>query len=397
MTINETTYPTHKLIWGHALALALLLILALAATSFAAQKKNEKVSHLSLAALMIKDGHLERAEAVLANVDVADGDIDLIRYYTLSGLVSLQLQKYLQAITAFEQALESGQKAPVINIYLAQAHYHQGDYAATIKALDDAGGIGRSDAQLFLMRSQAHWKLQQREQAWQALSDGEAVFPEESLFLRRKVFMLVELELYLAAVEAGKAYLQQADPTLEDYLAIGRALRKSRRFDEAIFFFEAAMLKFQNNRNALLECAHAYLDLDMKHVAAELFERAAAFDPKLAVEAAEVHRRAKQHQRALFWNSQVDDQQRKIKQRLAILIDQEEFAKVAAMGDSVYRVNLEEDSHVSYALAYSHFRTGDFEEAEDYLGNVVSTEMFGKAVQLRKAMAECREAKWQCY
>jgi tetratricopeptide (TPR) repeat protein len=191
--------------------------------------------------------------------------------------------------------------------------------------------------------------------------------------------------------------LQQADPALEDYLAIGRALRKSRQFDEAIFFFEAALLKFPENREALLECAHAYLDLDKKHVAAHLFERASVYDPQLAVETAEVHRRAKQYLRALYWNSQIGDQQEKIKQRLAILVELEEYGKVAAMKDSIYRVQLVEDDHVAYAMAYSHFKLGDYENAEAYLKSVDGPEVFDKATRLRKAMTDCQDAKWLCY
>jgi len=364
---------------------------------WAETKQADKADYLSLAALLIKDGHYERAAAALDNVDTTKEETDLARYYTLRGLVDLSLQNYEGARVALEKAVAAGQEDAIIHVYLAQVHYNLGDYRATLACLDKAGGVAGDRPELFLMRSQAHWKLGERRTAWETLSRGEARFPEETEFPRRKVFLLIELGLFQAAAEQGRDYLGRAEPALEDYLAIGGALRRSGQSGEALPFLEAAMLKFPSERDAMLESAHAYLDMGKKKTAADIYERAALHDPALAVEAAEVHRRAKQYFRALYINARVGDQKEKIKQRLAILLDLEQYGKVTAMEEALHRVRLLDDEDVRYALAFARFKAGDYEGAEGHLKHLAGVDAFQKATRLRKTMEDCLDTKWLCY
>ena len=76
-----------------------------------------------------------------------------------------------------------------------------------------------------------------------------------------------------------------------------------------------------STKNLTLELTHAYIDMDLIHAAAGVLEQAAGQHPDLAAEAAEIYRRAGRLHRALVLNAHVQDQQRKFKQRLALLME----------------------------------------------------------------------------
>ncbi len=359
-------------------------------------ERGEGVDYVSLAALLIRDGHYDRAQTALDSVDVAASEIDKARYYTLRTLVDLNLENYQAVKVDIAKAQAFGRGDLILWVYLAQAHYNLGEYERALAALDEAGELAKTKPALFFMRAQAHWKMGDKRGAWNVLSEGEKVFPEEVRFLRRKFFILVELTFYSAAAELGREYLQRGEPKLEDYLALGSALRQSGRPEDSLHFLEAAVLRFPTDAKPRLELAHAYLDMGQLAIAADLFAEAAELNPELVKDAAEVQRRAKSYFRALHLNAQVRDQAEKLKQRLAILLELGHFEKVAAMQNALSRLGLLSDEDVRYALAYAFFKIGDFESAERYLKKLTSGDGFRKATAVRKAMEDCRDARWKC-
>jgi tetratricopeptide (TPR) repeat protein len=99
---------------------------------------------------------------------------------------------------------------------------------------------------------------------------------------------------------------------------------------------------------------------------------------------------------ALTLNGQVIDQQKKLKQRLAIFIDLERFDQAAGMEPDLYRTGLLANEDIRYALAYALFKTGRYEEAESHLRQLTDSDLFRKANELRGAMERCREEPWRC-
>jgi hypothetical protein len=92
----------------------------------------------------------------------------------------------------------------------------------------------------------------------------------------------------------------------------------------------------------------------------------------------------------------VSDQQAKFKQRLGLLIEQERFEEAAALEPRLSRLGLLEDQELVYGLAYSYFRVGKLRQAEGWLQRISAPDLFHKVVELRRVMAACREAGWQC-
>jgi hypothetical protein len=95
-------------------------------------------------------------------------------------------------------------------------------------------------------------------------------------------------------------------------------------------------------------------------------------------------------------NARVGDQVSKTKQRLSLLVDSEDFEAVSALEPKLSRLGLLSDQSVRYAVAYAAFKTGQFTRAEQHLRQVTQPELLDSALQLRKAIENCREAGWEC-
>ncbi|MBY6204784.1 tetratricopeptide repeat protein [Halomonas denitrificans] len=387
---------------GALLSLALLLVGAGASAQEAGGAESvETMDRLPLAALLIGDGNYQRARTVLSAVDPDAEDLDRVRYYTLSGLVALNLEEHALAVREFRAAIEAGQSEPVVWLYLAQAHFSQEEFAEALDALDRAGPEATDLPSVFLMRAQAHWQLEQYDAAWSVLADGRSRFPDRAGdFARRQVFLLVDRGLYQEAADQGRAFLETERAGIEDAIAIGNALRQSGQHDEAAGILEAARVEAPDNVTLAKVLSHTYLDQDMTLAAAEVMRQAAAFDSSLVSEAAELYRRAGWLMEALTLNAQVIDQAKKFKQRLAIFIELGRFDQAAGMRDDLERVGLLDDPQqgqdIRYALAYANFKAGDFAAAEDQLVTLERADLFRKATELRRVMDQCADEPWLC-
>lgn len=377
-------------------ALAVLMALAVVGP-LAARAADDEVDHLALAAVLIGDGHYERARNTLAAVDPAEDDIDAMRYHTLDGLIALHLEELDRAVEAFGQALSAGDPPDVIHLYRAQALFGLERYREVLTAIDEARAETVHLPSVFLMRAQCHWHLGEFDRAWQVLVEGGQRFPDQGgEFTRRQVLLLVDQGLFQQAAELGRARLSGGGADVEDAIAMGQALREAGRHDEALAVLEAARLGAPGDVRLLRVLAHAWLDRGGVLPAADLMREAARLDPELRVEAAELYRRAGRLLQALGLNAEVVDQPRKLKQRLAILIDMGRFRQAAGMAESLERNGLLEDESIRYALAYALFKSGRFDQAQVHLGLIEDAELFRKATELRTAMARCADEPWRC-
>jgi len=377
-------------------AILLSLLLGIAAPLSAADKNEDKVDYLALAALMLRDGNIDRAVVALGQVDLGAEDIDRVRYYTLLGLAHLRQEELEPARDAFLKAIDAGDAESVVFVYLAQVNYKLEDYRGTIEALDRAGDALKRVPSAYQMKAQSYWLLDEPVMALATLDQGAQVFPDDPNFIRRKVFYLVDLGLFKRAVEEGREYLKRSEGKLEDYVALGNALRASGELDEAAVFLEEAQLRFPNSVDVKKVLAHVYIEQGELSAAADLLYKAALLDPDLLAEAAELYRRSGQTNFALVINSRLSDQPEKFRQRLALYLELQNFEQAAAMETPLRRVGLLEDEDLRYAIAYAQFKTGDFDEAEKNLSSLNRPDLFRKAAELRRAIQDCVEDSWKC-
>ncbi|MBS3744513.1 MAG: tetratricopeptide repeat protein [Wenzhouxiangellaceae bacterium] len=355
------------------------------------------VEFLSLAAVLIGDGNYQRARNVLARIDAGDEDLDLARYHTLSGLVALNLDELPLAASHFEDAIAAGQEQDVVWLYLAQAYFGQQLYENTLEALDSAGADATRVPSVFMMRAQAHWELQNYQEAWQVLGEGRRIFPDRAGgFARRQVFLLVDQGLYQEAADQGLQFLESGLSSNEDAVAIGNALRETGQYRQAAVILEKARLSAPGNVMLGKVLSHVYLDQGDLLAAADVMRTTALYDPELASDAAELYKRAGWLIQALSLNARVIDQAKKLKQRLSIFLELERFEQAAGMERDLSRVGLLSDEDIRYALAYALFKSGEFERAEAHLQQLSRSDLFRRATELRRAMEQCAESPWMC-
>jgi Tfp pilus assembly protein PilF len=375
---------------------------------------------LPLAALLLSDGLTDRAEAVLDGIrlDRAERDrrFDWARYHTLRALIAQSRDDLPGAAAAFEQAIAAsdaikaaraagerrdedasfGVVDPLVYLYLAQAWFAQDQHAKAIDALERAGDQLDGLAGAWNLRAHAHWTLGQRQQAFDTLHAASARFPANASFLRRSVFYLIEAGLYQEAARAGMDYLKRADARAEDYLAIGTALRRTGSLDQAIALLETGRLRHPDDDDLAKALAQTWLDRGQPLAAAELLASVAERDPSLLAEAAELFRRAGHSQRALNFNARVTDPDKKLKQRVGILLELRRYDQVAGMEDALARARLLGDEDIRYALAYALFRSGRHEDAEIHLQALTRPDLFRKSTELRRLMEQCADQRWTC-
>lgn len=376
--------------------LARFLILALLALPALAADKGDDVDYVALAAQLVRDGNHDRAAQMLEKVDPAAEGVDLITYHTARGLVALEQQQQEVAAEAFTAAVKAGQSDPLIHLYRAQAYFGLEKYDEAVAALEQAGDGVKQISGAWMMRAHAQWMQGQRQAALDTLAQASAQFPGNTGFLRRQVFYLIEAGLHQQAADLGRAYLARAEPKAADYAAIGTALRQSKSHAEAIDFLERGRLLFPDDASVAKALAQAWLEQGDPLAAAEILAALAERDPTLLPEAAELFRRAGHGARALSLNARVTDQERKLKQRVGLLVQLRRYDQVAGMQDALFRAGLLSDEDVRYALAYALFKGGDFETAETHLAALTRPELFRKATELRRLMQDCGQTRWNC-
>jgi tetratricopeptide (TPR) repeat protein len=362
----------------------------------AAENKPQATDFIELAAVMLKDGHHDRALLALQSVDLENKKTDLARFYTLQGLAYMGLNDLEAAKDSLQQAIKNGQKDQAIFIYLAQTYSGLKDYQQTINAIGKAGDLVNKDAALISLKAEAYWHLQATDAAINTLNDGQRAFPADFRFIKRKVFYFVELGLYQEAVRLGREFLNRSKAAATDYIALGNALRLSKEYQEALNILEIARLQFPQDEMVSKLLAHTYLDQGKLNSAAFILEQAALLNPALQAEAAEIYRRAGRFHKALTLNESISDQKIKLKQRLSLFLALKQFERAANMESSLYRIGLLEDQDIRYALAYALFSSRRFAEANKHLDHLKSAELFRKGTELRRLMEVCKTEPWQC-
>jgi tetratricopeptide (TPR) repeat protein len=375
----------------------LILFLLISLNVSAAEKKtSDDIDHMGLAALLLKDGYIDRANDELNQVDTEDEDLDKGRYFTLRGLVSSKLGDYEEANKFFEQALAFEDVDKALYLYVAQNNYKLKDYKGALIAIDNAGSIADEKASVIALKAECFWQLKSPDMALETLADGIKRFTSEWNFYKQRFNYLVSLKLYQSALDDAQVYLVNAKPTDKTVISFISALRNSGDTDKAIELAEQANLRYITSADITVILAHLYIDKEMLQAAAELFNEASIEDDKYTKEAAEMMRRAHEFTLALYKNSQMLEAKEKLKQRVAIFIEFGAYERILASTQALYRSELIEDESIRYALAYSYYMVGKYEECEAELKFLTRPDLFNKATELRKNMQKCKDNHWEC-
>ncbi|MCB9741424.1 MAG: hypothetical protein H6741_29460 [Alphaproteobacteria bacterium] len=372
--------------------LTLLLLLLLFIPGPGVAQEGEDVDPVALAALLISDGHWDRAAAVLAEVDAEDESVDWPRYHTLRGLIHLQAQEFTLAAEALQEAIDAGATDPWLRLHLAQAWLGAEAPDKALSALDAGGEASDALPEAWLLRAQAWRAKQDLPQAWVALSAGAARFPERAAFDEQRVLLLVEMGLYQHAKEMGQEVLRSRGASADTWIVMAEALNRSGQRFEAAVLLEEARARFPANPDLPLQLARVYLEDGKPGAAGMILQVAAEHDAALYHQAAECYRRAGQVSAALRMNALVPDAVEKTRQRLAILLEGGDFERMVALEPRLSRLGLLDDDNIRYGLGYAHFQLIQYDEAERALKGIRDPEIFRQANQLRQAIEACRQS-----
>lgn len=377
-----------------------ILLSALLLLSAGAQaKKSDDVDFVSLAALMLRDGHIARAADALNQVDLNASGTDLPRFYMLKGLVLTKQSIYGEANENFERSIalnEDKESARPLYLYIAQNSFKLKAYAACIAALEKVPELMAKNPQLFGLKAECLWRQERRDDALALLRELNGKFPDYWDAYKQRFYYLVSLQLYQPALEDARIYMRNAEPNEAITLSFINALRRSGQTDEAIRLAEAANLRYAPGAKVTVLLAHLYLDKGMVQAAADLFDTASVRDGAYTKEAAEMLRRAREFTRALYKNAQLLDTKEKYKQRVAIFLEHGAFERIVAARAAMERSGLLEDESMRYALAYAYYMNGDYEACETLLKSLTRPDLFKKATELRKNMEKCKNNLWEC-
>lgn len=346
---------------------------------------------VAIAARLVTDGFWERAADVLAEVQQPPKGQEA-RFFTLQGMVALNLSRHEDAVGAFTSALEADAE-PLVHVYLAQARVALGEssgqpehYRSALSALDAAAEAGASLAGAWQLRSRAHRALGQDDPAYHALLQGRTRFPDHPGLLEDQLALLIELGLTREALDLGIEALPRLEASEDAWVALGDRLRRAGALHEARAWLEQARVRFDGSVRPRIALAGACLEAELPLCCGQVLAEAAAFDNAYASEAAECFRRAGDIDRALYLNSTVTDDEVKVRQRLGLLLEQGDFAPAAALDARLARLGLLDDEQVAYALAYAHAQDGSRARAEQLLRTLTDPALFQAATALREAM-----------
>jgi hypothetical protein len=372
------------------------ILLSLTLSFLEAKKRGDEIDHIALAALLLQDGHIQKAADELASVNIEDKNIDFVRYYTLKGLVALKQGVYEESNRYFLESIKAGQEDKNIFLYLAQNSFKLEKYKESLGYLDAAGNLAYEKASLFSLRAQLHWKLEQKEKSFLALEMGMQKFNHEYNLLKQRFFYFISLGLYQSALDDAHIYLSHASVDEKSAIVFINAFKKANQLDDALILAEELLLQFNNSAQLTALLAYLYIDKGMLQSAADLFDKASIKDEVFTKESAELYRRAKNFVLALYKNSQLLDTKEKLKQRIAIYLEYGAYEKVVVSHNALKRSGLLEDENIRYALAYSYYMVGDFNACESELKGLTSSELFKKATELRKNIQKCKNDGWEC-
>ncbi len=377
--------------------LTILLTIFLSTVLFADDKNNkDDVDYVVLATLLMKDGYYNRANQALKHVDTTQEDLDKAQFFTLKGLIQLKLHEYQASNTSFLLAIKNGQQEKSVYLYIAQNHFKLKQYAQAIKALESANQLVNAKPKLMALKAECFYRLHDYNSALVTLKEVNLLHPKYYDAYKQRFSYYISLELYQSALDDANIYLQNADTNEKVTISFISALRKAKETHKAMILAEEAHLKYNKNVIITILLANLYIDVNMIESAATLFDEASLQDSKYIKDSSEMFRRAKDFVQAIYKNSQILDTKEKYKQKVAIYLEFSQYERVIATESALIRNDLLKDENLVYALAFSYYKVGEFDQSEKYLKKITQNNLFSKSIELRKNMDKCKNNHWEC-
>jgi len=365
------------------------------------QAKVPQVSYLEIARRAVVAGDKARAAKALAEAracwqehGTACGFVR-IDYQALVGVVYLEHHDYAKAAKALAEVTREEPKRTVAWLYLGQALYHLERYPEALKALRKARSEGEKLQEYYALLARTEMAVDQPHDARKTLLEGLRRHPEDRALMRELTLLYTRYGLYRTAADIGRRYRSKAGDDTFAHLLIADALRNTGRAVEAIPLLEEALLRAPHDDEVLAHLAHAYAEADHPYAAARLFERLSWGKTRYAFEAAEQYRVLGRYGQALRLNHRVPDGNKRLRQRLAILLGSERYDRAVELAPAMARAGLMDDS-ARYQLGYAAVRARRLELAEGWLDGIKSATYAAGTARVKAVLHACRAKPWTC-
>jgi len=340
---------------------------------------------------LILEDRIEEAAIALESVRDSEGD----EAQLLWGLVELSRERYAAAADRFESVLTVRPDRTAVWLYLAQARFATGDLAGAQEALRAGESVGRDLAGYYVLRARTEEGLGLQSEAWTTLEAGRAQHPDDLEIHRERTLHRIRLGLHGAAGASAREYLARAEHDPFAWLVAGSALREAGQSEEAVLILEEARLRFPGETELTAQLAHAYARQGHHRSAAGLFEQLSLGGVAFAFEAADQFRLAGQARAALRWNARVADPERKLPQRVAILVAAERYDLALTLQAPLDAHGLLDDA-MAYHLAYAAVATDRYDLATTLTDSITDDGYASLVTSLRRTIDACEKDPARC-
>lgn len=359
----------------------------------------DELEKLPLIALLIKNGHLERAQNVFETLTPKEINQDKKRATTLQGLLALSQEKYELALSLFYEARTLGQKDPELSIYISQAHYAKKQYAQVIKELEGKTELFQARVRLFALYCDSFWQQEQRQLAFDCLFKAQKMHPDSSVTTLNTISYLNSLGLFHESLDLVFKKEQNLW-SAQDLLTVSGLYQEHNQKHLGLKVLEYAHLIFADKaeqKEIKLQLARTYLDLGKPMAAATVLDQTNKFGvPLYPLELAEIYRQSGHYARADYLLQFVDKKEEQLKQKLTLYLTQKDYEKAGALERPLLNSSIDLPDPLRYALAYALYKTRQFDQASKHLARVQEQTLYQKAIQLRAHLRRCQENIWFC-
>lgn len=375
----------------------LLFFILLQTTASFAEDELEK---LPLIALLIKNGHLERAQKVYETLSEKEKNQDKKRATTLQGLLALSQEKYELALSSFYQARQLGQKDPELSIYISQAHYAKKQYAQVIKELDGKVELFQARVRLYALYCDSFWQQDEKQLAFDCLFKAQQMHPDSSVSYINTISYLNSLGLFNESLELVLRGDKKNLWSAQDLLTASQLFHEKNQKQMGLKVLEYAHLLFSDKveqKDIKLQLARTYLDLGKPMAAATILDQTNKQGvPLFPLELAEIYRQSGHYARADYLLQFVEKKDEQLKQKLTLYLTQKDYEKAGALERPLLNSSIDLPDPLRYALAYALYKTRQFDQASQQLARVQDQALYEKAIQLRAHLRRCQENIWFC-
>ena len=372
--------------------LFLILVLILFSSHGFSQEESD-VDQIALASILVKDGNYSRAERVLKKISSEDSRKALKE--SLWGMVELHKKNYKDSILRFNKSIELGIKSKEVYIYLSEAYLQIKDINKASASLEKVDKGSKEKLPYHLLKSEIYWQKNEKVLAWKILNQALKKKLSKNVIYKKKFKYFMKEKLYFSAYELAFEFFKNKG-LWSDVLAMASQLRVNKQYEQSLKILQALSFVEPRNENIALEMTQNYLALGDNFSGALILEEAARVNNDLAFEASELLRQEGKSYRSKYLNFQTLDPKKRLKQKLSLYIEDDDYHSLKLMIPELKEHHLLEDEELRYAVAYSLFRTGDFKKSEEYLKLIARDDLFEKSLKLRDEISKCKIEKWAC-